>query len=81
MTFKYLSLSRLTGPKGGPGTFVLEDYNGGTEWELTAVESKEDPTKVTMLNQIDCLTAGYELSWELRGDMQDAVKGFIDNGG
>ena len=80
MTFKYLSLSRLTGPSGGPGSFVLEDYNG-TEWELTAIQSKKDPTKVAMLNQINCMNAGYEPSWELRGDMQDAVEDFIDNGG
>ncbi len=80
MTFKYLSLSRLTGPSGGPGTFVLEDYDG-TEWELTAVESKKAPTKVDMLSQIDCLNADYVPSWELRRYMQDAVKGFIDNGG
>ena len=80
MTFHYYSLDRIDGEPGGPGTFVLQDHNG-TEWELTATQSKKDPTEVSMLNQINCMNAGYEPSWELRGDMQDAVKDFIYNGG
>lgn len=72
------TVTRTTGEKRGPGEFVVEDSDG-IEWQVTAVESEKTPGRMTCLNEVVCMNRGYEATWELRGDLQDAVKRFIDD--
>lgn len=69
-------VTRSSGEKCGPGEFVVEDSDG-VEWQVTAIESKKVPGTVTCLNEVVCMNRGYECGWELRGDLQQAVKDFI----
>lgn len=73
---QWFSVTRSSGEKTGPGEFVVEDEDG-VEWQVTAIESKKVPGTVTCLNEIACMNRRYECDWELRGDLQDAVKEFI----
>ena len=71
-----LVVARGSGEKCGPGEFTVEDSDG-VEWQVTAIESKKTPGAVTCLNEVVCMNRGYECGWELRGDLQQAVKDFI----
>ena len=73
---QWFSVTRSSGEKAGPGEFVVEDEDG-VEWQVTAIESKKVPGTVTCLNEVVCMNRRYECDWELRGDLQDAVKEFV----
>lgn len=73
---QWFSVTRSSGEKAGPGEFVVEDEDG-VEWQVTAIESKKVLGTVTCLNEVVCMNRRYECDWELRGDLQDAVKEFI----
>lgn len=73
---RHFHVERCSGEKGGPGEFGLCDENG-IEWQVTVVESKKTVGGFTCLYEVVCMNANYECSWELRGDLFDAAKGFI----
>lgn len=73
----WFNITRSSGEKAGPGEFVVEDSDG-VEWQVTAVMSMRVPGTVTCLNEIVCMNRRYECDWELRGDLQDAVKELIE---
>jgi hypothetical protein len=73
------SIVRMSGERGNIGEFCVEDDNG-TEWQVTAVPSKKVQGGIAFLNEVVSLNTMYEPSWELRQDLQDAVRNFIQQG-
>lgn len=72
----FFNVTRSSGEKAGPGEFVVEDEDG-VEWQVTVIPSKKNPGELTCLNEIACMNRRYDCGWELRLDLQDAVKSFI----
>ena len=68
---------RSSGEKNKPGEFTVEDSEG-VEWQVTAIDSKTKPGTLTLLNEVVCMNRGYECSWELRADIQQAVRDLIE---
>jgi hypothetical protein len=73
----WFTVTRSSGEKGGIGEFVVEDAEG-VEWQVTAVNSTKKEGAITFLNEVVCMNRMYDCSWELRYDLHDAVRNFIE---
>ena len=74
---EWFKATRSTGEKNQPGEFTVEDSDGA-EWQVTAIDSKNKPGTLTLLNEVVCMNKGYECGWEMRGDIHQAVKELLD---